>query len=482
MTGGKEQRGRLIDDEGQLFGVVNVIDVLAIVFIVGVLIAGVALLSPFAASETETRYATVDLGESPPYIAEQVTEGDVMLPANADGNVTVTDVYTTPADEVNESVIVRVEIEGELVESDQHGGTVFEYQDTPVRPGGSFTVDTPGYELEGTVVSVDDDDPTLDTEEVPVTLVSTKSTSTARTLAADDTQTLVDSDIAELTDVYIAPGPDSETRTVVVGAQLEAVNIGGEPRFAGELIEIDREVTLATAEADFTGQLMAVGSDEVKTSERVVTVQTTVSPETAALVSAGDTYEIADRPVATVESAAIYPTADSSDRIVELEVRLETFEDQDGQQFGAYPVKLDESIPFETSGYSTTGTVVSTGPLSESGETRPITAEVKLENVPPERADAVEVGMQEQDAGATYATVTDKQVEPAAVVLESEDGHIYEREHPRNKDVSLTVDLQVQETSSGTFFHGERLQQGDRVVFDFGTVTLQGTVTHLDDE
>ncbi len=113
----------LIDEDGNLFGVVNVVDALAIVLLVAVVVAGVAVVSGGEmgvdvvaalagtlllvvvvagvavvsgdATTAETRYATVELGEQPAYVVDRLEAGDVAT--LEDGDVaTVTDVHVPP--------------------------------------------------------------------------------------------------------------------------------------------------------------------------------------------------------------------------------------------------------------------------------------------------------------------------------------------------------------------------------------------------
>jgi len=55
----------IIDDEGRLFGAVNIIDALVVLFVVAVIVAGVALVfggDPEPEPDIDSTYATLDLG------------------------------------------------------------------------------------------------------------------------------------------------------------------------------------------------------------------------------------------------------------------------------------------------------------------------------------------------------------------------------------------------------------------------------------
>ncbi|AHG01020.1 hypothetical protein HALLA_13330 [Halostagnicola larsenii XH-48] len=282
----------LIDDDGNLFGVVNVVDALVVLVLLAVLVAGAALVVNGGGSasvsadpdEPETRYATVELGDQPDYVVEQLSEGDTALARGwgSDGtaaNVTVTDVSVTArnGDQTNAStdVTIRVALEGVAPEDDGER-TAFRVDGDSLTLGSELKLDLGTYATSGTVTALDSDEDAL---------------------AADETTT--------------------------------------------------------------------------------------------------DT-------------------------------------------------------------------------------------EVELRNVTPAVADGLEEGMTETVRGETVATIQSVESEPATVILESDGGDIYEREHPQNVDVTLTVELATTETETGTSFRGRQLGIGTSVVLDFDTVTVDGEVTALE--
>ncbi|QSG05110.1 Uncharacterized protein HSR121_0756 [Halapricum desulfuricans] len=368
----------MIDDEGRLFGVVNVIDALVVLLVLAVLIAGVALLNPFASTETaeqdaplETaeRYATIDLGEQRPFVAEQISAGDV----TSSSDVTVTDVYVGPASGSNVSVTARVRINGSLAED----GNSFRYLGDGVRQGGAFTLETDEYTANGTITRLD-------------------------------------------------------TEGVVLGSDTTAV-----------------------------------------------VLRTTVSNTVANAIDIDDTFNLAGRSIATVQAANVYPTSNDSTRRVLLGLDLETVTRESGAYFGGDRAALGSTIPFETDRYELSGEVIGRDAYVPNGSVTTETISVKVENVDPEFADGIEVGMVEESMDEPTAEIVDKRTEPATVILTSDDGNIYERTHPRNEDVYLTVDATVRETASGYQFHAQSLKEGDTITLDFGTITVRGTVTDI---
>jgi hypothetical protein len=75
--------------------------------------------------------------------------------------------------------------------------------------------------------------------------------------------------------------------------------------------------------------------------------------------------------------------------------------------------------------------------------------------------------------------VTNVRTEPSEVVLTSQDGNISLREHPRNVNLYLTVELRARRTATGLDFHGQPIRLNDDVSLDLRIVTIRGSVIEL---
>jgi hypothetical protein len=70
----------VIDEEGRIFGTVNVVDALVVLFALAVVVAGVALVTGGGGdteTETPTRTVVFETGTQPDYVVNSVTEGQV---------------------------------------------------------------------------------------------------------------------------------------------------------------------------------------------------------------------------------------------------------------------------------------------------------------------------------------------------------------------------------------------------------------------
>lgn len=87
----------LLNEDGNLFGLVDVVDALATLLAIAVVVAGASLaLQPEPEPpDLTTTNVTLDLGTQPSYIVTEITEGDTYSP-NGDSKLTITDVHPTP--------------------------------------------------------------------------------------------------------------------------------------------------------------------------------------------------------------------------------------------------------------------------------------------------------------------------------------------------------------------------------------------------
>lgn len=360
----------LIDDRGRLLGVVNVVDAFVVLVVVAVLAAGVGFVlseggtlsanRQTTGSEHATRYATIDLGSQPSYLAALISAGDTARTGNGEG-LSITDVYVGPTGGRSATVVVRAALRGRAT-SDGDGILV---GGSRLRSGRSFSLDTGEYAVEGTVTSVGRDDASLPMEEIPLLLETTMSTSIAET------------------------------------------------------------------------------------------------------IEVGDTYRLADRTIATVQSVRTVPTVDPTERRVFLGVTVRTISHSPTRFFGVHPVTLGGTLPVRTPNYSVSGRVLRLGSTSLPGTPVRTTARIEIANLSADLADNLRTGMRETNDGTTLARVTDRRVEPATT-------------QPNKREVTLTVSLRTRETGAGLQFHGRPLHEGTRVVLDFGTIRVRGTVVDIE--
>ena len=460
----------LIDDDGRVFGQVNVIDALVVVLIVAVVVAGAAFVltdSSPAPPETDTTYATLDVGPQPAYIVEAINEGDTFSPADR-STLTVTDVQLTPRGN-DIGVTLRVELEGRL----QDDGSLA-YNNAPLRLGRTLSIDTDRYQLNGQIRAVGDGDG-LQRADTTVVLRDTLRTDDAESVAPGDNVQLAGRTVATIENVTRYPTGNPDLQRVFVTTTLATHRESDERRFGGAPVRRGQSVRLDTGEYTLNGGIVQVGSS-LTFAETTVVLRDTLAARDANEIATGDEIRLGDQTVATVEEVTQFATNNPTQRRVFVVAALQTYRQDGSQRFGFDTVRRGQRVALSTPAYEINGVIEQVGGDSQLGAVSRRTVTLRMDEVRDDMADAIDPGLTERAGGNTVARVTDVQVEPSLIIATGENGSVNVVDHPIDRQVTLTADLMVRETVAGAQFKGDPLRQGERITLDLGTITVRATV------
>ena len=463
----------IIDEEGRIFGTVNVIDALVVLFVLAVVVAGAAFVlsdDPVEEPDLETTYATLDLGTQPEYVASNINEGDSYSPAD-DSSLTITDLHLAP-DGGETRVIARVELTGEA------SGDRPEYAGAPPRLGRSLEVQTDRYAVSGSIRHVSDD-PELDGDAVPVVVRATLSASEARNIAPGDEIRHAGRTVATVEDRAAYAGSNPSERDVFLALDVDSYLEGDDRRLGRTPLREGQRLTLPGDGYTIDGQLERVGGDLERTSADVV-VSDTVDAETAERIATGDASRVAGDTVGAVESVSIYGTSNPDRKRVVAGLSLTAVGYGEQPRFGAAHVQRGTDLTFETDDYRLTGPIERVGALEERGTPTQRTVTLTMTEIDAAVADSIRAGMTERAGGETVATVTAVEDEPSEIVVTTDDGDVRVVEHPRDRDVTITAELSVRETADGVRFKGESIRIGQDVTLDLGEITVEPTVVRIE--
>jgi len=300
MKSMKESFG-IIDDEGNLFGVINIIDALVVVFVLAALIAGASLVltddsDSSSAPTTETTNVTLDLGTQPEYITSQISVGDSYSPSK-NSDVTITDVYFTPQDESTRAV-VRAEL------SAPKSGETIQYSGAPPRYGRQLEFLTETYSTAGTIRDVGGG-AELTTTETDVVLKADLSETDARRLSAGQQIRVQGREVATIKSVTTYGTNNPDTKTVFLGLTLQSVAYGEQRAFGGTTIRPGASLSLPTEAGLIKGEITRVGATTQRgqPATRDVRLQlSNVSPLLANSISPGMTESFGGKTVARISA------------------------------------------------------------------------------------------------------------------------------------------------------------------------------------
>jgi hypothetical protein len=240
----------LLDEQGRIFGRVNIIDALVVLFALAVIVAGAALVFGDTNEQPEpepepdepperTMYVTVVTGGQ---AATELSTGEI----GVDGTpADITDVHRTPGPRT----YLRLELDGNETDAG------FRFGGSPIRLGGGLTLADETLRT-GTRVIERDTDETFQTDTTEVTLASTVRTPVAEAVAPDDTQQVGDSTVATITAVDRTAVNETHS-DLEVTLELETRTVDGTPHYAGRPVRLGRTLVVGTDSYEFEGEIVA---------------------------------------------------------------------------------------------------------------------------------------------------------------------------------------------------------------------------------
>lgn len=297
----------LLDEKGNVFGVVNLVDaVVALAVLAVVLVSvGVVLNAGGPATTASGAYATVVFdpqpGGTPPHV-----EANGTVERRGDGTAyTVTDTYRTITSNGSSVTVAQVAI------PDSDGARL--------RIGGRYGFETDGTRIVGTVRATSNSS-TLRTATTRVQVETVLDRKAVDRLERNDTVRVHDETIGSLDSVWAYPRADGREYELRMGVSLRTLRLDGRPLYATRPVQPGRTVPLRFESALFNGTVEAVGQRASPPERRTIVIEwRNVAPERADELTAGLT-EHHPGPGATVQnvstSAATVVVTTSSGELV----------------------------------------------------------------------------------------------------------------------------------------------------------------------
>jgi hypothetical protein len=267
-------------------------------------------------------------------------------------------------------------------------------------------------------------------------------------------------------------------QTVFVEAELDTHTQQSDRRFGGTPVRRGQTVTLPAEDYTFNGRIEQVDSG-LQSATADVLLKTTVDSETANRLAAGDVATVAGYEAAEVRTVTTYATQNPDRRRALVGLSLATLESNGRQQFGGTAVQRGNNITVSTESYELSGTIERVGTLEPRGTLTNRTVTLRMTDMRADMADAIRPGMTETSGGETIARVSRVSTEPSVIITTGDNGSVNVVDHPYLRDVTITTELRVRETTDGVQFKGESVQQGSTVVINLGTITIEATVVSI---
>lgn len=207
----------VLDGDGNLFGVLNVVDLLVVVLLVGAAVGVATLATAGSGADTErvTRYVDVTFPDEPESVATGLREGPATV-RGVDG--TVTDVFRgTAGDSLATVARVRFDVSRPGPEGTGPNEVVLDQQ--VVRSGSRVQVTTDTLEVTGSAVAVGRPGPTFERVNATVVVDATVAPGVGSAVSVGDRHRVGNDTLATVTAVDRAPPGEVTDVTLALTAR-----------------------------------------------------------------------------------------------------------------------------------------------------------------------------------------------------------------------------------------------------------------------
>ena len=368
----------VIDDEGRVFGLVNIIDLLVVLVVFAVVAAGVALLlgddTAPAPGENETdgtgtntsepvRYATLSVSRDRVNLSKRIVEGDTIQPLPSGSNLTVTETYVGPTNS-GTRVVARVRYNGTLPTVD--GAAI------PIGDAINFREDDLAFQAR--LLTANETRSSLRTGTTPVVVETNIAPARLDSLQSGDELTLEGRTIATVASVTTYPRAGEESVRAVIGLQLETFARQGDSIYGASPVRLGREIGVPTGDSEFEAHISQTGRTEPpgQSVPATLTVELRgVSPTVADELSAGmrERHRDASATIANVQSepatvtvrtddGRLVETTHPQERDVTLTVDVTARETDEGLRFHGRLLEIGDPVTLDFDRVDVRGTVV----------------------------------------------------------------------------------------------------------------------------
>lgn len=251
----------IVDENGRLFGVVNVIDLVVVVIVLATLVSGAAFVLTDDPEPPEDRYLTVVLDDRPdgsiPVLdgdAAPMPDGPVEL-GRTDGRVT--DTYVAPTGGGGFVTVARIRVPVSAAVANQTTDRRLVTGDETYLVGQAIDLTAGEASYTGYVHAVDRSGDELPVRTVNTTVVARLPPTVADRIQPGDVQRVAGTEVARVTSVERQGTADGQTR-LEVSVALRVFETAEGPRYGTQHVRPGAAVTVAANGYEFTGTVTEV--------------------------------------------------------------------------------------------------------------------------------------------------------------------------------------------------------------------------------
>jgi len=253
---------KIVDNDGRLFGLVNVIDLLVILLAIAVVTAGLSLSGIGSTSQSDvsnskpdssesaedTRYATIEVSSQPDYLADLVVTNQTVTIRGQ--NATIVDIYRTPINaEVGLTLRVQLNTTNE-----------FQFANESILLGNQLTVASESYQITGTVTELSKTKKSLPVSNHTFALRAEVPPAVADVVSVGNRHIINGKTVANIESVSTEnhSSVSSGNESIVVEITLWTIRRNGTRYYARHPVRLGTTVSFQTPQYSLSGQIISI--------------------------------------------------------------------------------------------------------------------------------------------------------------------------------------------------------------------------------
>lgn len=228
--------------------------------------------------------------------------------------------------------------------------------------------------------------------------------------------------------------------------------------------------------------IIILGMKFLKPKEKVeISLQMELSNQSAYIaknINVGDIILEDDEKAGEITGLTFLPASGTNKNII---ISLKLFADSKNNKlfFNNQMLKIGNELSIELKDVIIEGVILHIS-KKEEREFAKKRVTVKMYNQSSWIADLLRIGDSELSGGKEIAKIIDKDVEPAEMIVISQDGEVFLREHPTNKDITLTLEVVAEKVGGSYFFHGSELKAGNNLMLETSSINVNGVIVGVE--
>ncbi len=480
----------VVDEEGKLFGVVNAVDliIIAIVIVIGFFV----YYSVFGTEDWT--YIQIRSNSQPASVIENLRIGDIEYGDISGRKIgEIVNVEVMPTVSTSSDVIVTMKVLAKRVFGD------IVYKETKLKINALIEIETERIFLDGKVIEISETEPEDYSKNIERKIVELE----MKNIGYRYTEELETGEILTpgglkifITDYEVIP-VDQQRNNLIIRANTPLEKRSGRYFFGGSSAMLGSEIVFPVGSAFLQGNIMEIlePSEENSKIERKITEMIllvdagNISVEYLQTFSEGDEEKSYDgKTIAEIVGIRKEYASEFSRRVF-LTVRAKLDVKAGYLFYKGNLIKNGSPITINTPRSVISGNIESINSSSSEAEEYPKTKVYKkvlvlANNLPPWVENKFSAGDSEKNSetGELIAEVLSKTTRAAEVIVTTELGDVLKKNHPKNKDAELELEMLMEKDLHGRlYFKGSLVKVNSRIMLEINSVAFGATIYEIND-